>query len=326
MRRRDLIALLGGAAASPIRVAAAQQPTSPVLGFLSGALAREYVPVTKAFRLGLEEAGFIEGRNLAIQYRWAEGDYNRLPGLVADLVRLRVAAIVAGGIPPALAAKAATATIPVVFAIGGDPVQLGLVAALNRPGANVTGVTLMAAELGPKRLELLHELLPDATNIALLTNPTNPGTANAAKSLQAAARDLGLQLHLLTATAEGDFEKAFAALAEQRASALIIGPDPLFNSRRDQLAALAIRHAVPTISQIREFAEAGGLMSYGTSIEDSFRIAGLQTGRLLKGERPAELPVQQTAKVELIINLKTAKTLGLSFPMTLLGRADQVIE
>jgi putative ABC transport system substrate-binding protein len=297
----------------------------PVIGFLNTASPDLWDGPLRAFHQGLSDTGYVEGRNVAIEYRWADGQNDRLPALAADLVRRQVTVIAANGpaVPPA---KAATATIPIVFLTGVDPVGAGLVASLSRPGGNLTGVVNLNVELGPKRLELLHELVPTATIMALLVNPTNPNAETVSRNLQAAARTLGLQTHVLQPSTERDFDTVFATLVQLRAGALVIGPDPFFISRSEQLAALAIRHAVPTISQFREFAAAGGLMSYGASITDSFRTVGVYTGRILKGEKPADLPVQQSTKAELIINLKTAKALGITVPLPLLGRADEVIE
>jgi putative ABC transport system substrate-binding protein len=324
MRRREFITLLGGTAAWPL-AARAQQPAKPVVGLLSGALN----PFTaRSFPQGLSEEGFVEGRNVVIDIRSAEGLTDRLPEMAADLARRRVYAIAALGIPSVTAARAATTTIPIVFLGGFDPVAAGFVASLNRPGGNLTGVTTLALELGPKRLELLHELVPAAANIALLANPANPISAEIQSSeLQAAARTLGLPpLHVLSASSERDFEAAFAALMRLRAGGLVIANDALFNSRTEQLGTLALRHAMPTVFQFREFAAAGGLASYSSNPYDAARLVGVYTGRILKGEKPADLPVQRATKVELIINLKTAKAFGLTVPLSLRGRADEVIE
>jgi putative ABC transport system substrate-binding protein len=321
MRRRAFIALLAGAAMGWPLAAHAQQPATPVIGFLTTRASGEDAHLLAAFRQGLKEAGYVEGRNVGIEYRFAETQYDRLPALAADLVGRRVAVIVTMGAPAAPAA-----TIPIVFGIGDDPVRLGLVAMLNRPGGNDTGQTGLLAEVGPKRLELLRELLPAAARIAALINPAGPNAEAQARDLQAAARTLGLQIDVLHAGSERDFEPAFAALRELRAGGLVIGNDPFFNSRSGQLAALALRHAVPTIYQFRQFAAAGGLMSYGANPVDGYRQVGLYTGRILAGEKPADLPVQQATKVELIINLATAKALGLTVPLALIGRADEVIE
>jgi len=328
-RRKFLATLLGGAVAWPLTIRA-QQPSMPVIGFLSSASPNlsGYAIRLRAFRQGLKEAGYVEGQNVQVEYRWAEGQNNRLPVLAAELVQRQVAVIVAaGGTPSAVAAKTATATIPIVFGVGVDPVKVGLIASLNRPGGNLTGVTNLNAELGPKRLELLRELLPRATIFAVLVDPTSPALAEGfSRDLQAAARTLGLQLHILHASTERDFDAVFATLAQLRAGGLIIGPGTFFSARGEQLAALTFRHAVPTIHQYHPFAAAGGLMSYGTSQTDYYRQVGAYTGRILRGEKPADMPVQQATKMELIINLKTAKALGITFPLPLLGRADEVIE
>jgi putative ABC transport system substrate-binding protein len=299
MRRREFITLLGGAAAGWPLAARAQQPAMPVVGLLGSASLDLWADRIRAFHQGLSETGYVDGRNVTIEYRWAEGRNDRLPALAADLVRRRVTVIVApGSTPAALAAKAATSTIPVVFWVGGDPIELGLVASLNRPEGNLTGVTTLNTELGPKRLELLHELLPAATVVALLVNPTSPGLAvSTTKDVQAAARALGLQLHVLHASADRDFDTVFTTLVQMRADGLLIGNDAFFSSRLEQLSALAIRHAVPTVYQFREFAAAGGLIAYGGSLTYAFHGAGVYTGRILKGEKPADLPIQQQTKV-----------------------------
>jgi putative ABC transport system substrate-binding protein len=279
-----------------------------------------------AFRQGLKEAGYVEGHNVAIEYRWAEGHYDRLPALAADLVRRQVAEIVTVGTPAALAAKAASSTIPIVIGVGVDPVQIGLVASLNRPGGNVTGLAGLAVEVAAKRLEVLHELLRTSAAVALLVNPNNPVTEPETKVMRDAARSLGLQLHVLDASTEGEIDAAFEKLIELRAGGLVVSVDAFLNSQRAQIVALAARHAVPAIYGVREFATAGGLMSYGTDLADAYRQVGIYAGKILKGAKPADLPVQPVARVEFVINLKTAKTLGLTFPITLLGRADEVIE
>src|SRR5215470_5627275 len=326
MRRREFITLVGGAAAWPL-AARAQQQAMPVVGFVTVASAKGHEPYLSAFLKGLSEAGYVDGQNVTIEYRWAENQSDRLPAMVADLVHRQVAVIAATGTPAALAVKAATTTIPIVFTTGGDPVQLDLVTSLNRPGGNVTGVTQTNAEIGPKRLQLLHELLPAAGVMALLVNPANPNLPETnPKELQTAAPALGLELHVLYATNEYDFNGVFAKLVQLRAGGLVIGGDPLFSDWSEQLAALALRHAVPTIYDYRNFAVAGGLLSYGADFAETYRLAGNYTGRVLKGEKPADLPVQRTTKVQLFINLKTAKALGITVPLPLSGRADEVIE
>jgi putative ABC transport system substrate-binding protein len=325
MKRREFITLLSSAAAMWPFTARAQ-PELPVIGLLNSTSAEAYATRIAAFRQGLSETGYIEGRNVMIEYRWANGQYDQLPGMAADLVRRKVAVITAITTPAALAAKAATATIPIVFEMGIDPVAVGLVESLSRPGGNLTGVSLLSVELASKRLELLHEIAPTATIVAALLNPTNPNAETLSKELQAAARTLGLQLHVLHASAEGDFDMVFATILKLRAGGVMIGSDPFFNGRSKQLAELALHNAMPTIYQYRAFAAAGGLMSYGSSFTEPFRQTGAYTGRVLKGEKPADLPVQQVSKVELIINLKTAKTLGITVPPQIVARADEVIE
>jgi putative ABC transport system substrate-binding protein len=325
VKRREFITLLGGAATWPL-AAHAQQPTMPVIGFLNSGSPNKFEFLARAFRKGLSENGYVEGQNVKFEYRWAEGQYDRLSALAADLVRRQVTVITAEGVTSALVAKTATTTVPIVFYFGGDPVELGLVASLNRPGGNLTGVTPLNTALGPKRLELLHELVPTASTIALLVNPAGPSAEGHLRDLPGAARTIGVQLHVLRASSERDFDTVFATLGELRVGALLIGNDGFFTNRIEQLAALAIRHAVPAIYPYREFAAAGGLMSYGGSITDAYHLLGAYVGRILKGEKPADLPVQQATKIELILNLKTAAALGITFPVSLLGRADEVIE
>jgi len=323
IQRRKFLATLGGAAAAWPLTARAQQPTMPVIGFLNTASPSAYTARVLAFHQGLSETGYAEGRNVAIAYRWAEGQNERLPGLAADLVAQRLAVITGANIAAALAAKAMTTTIPIVFAISVDPVEVGLVASLNRPGGNITGATTLGAELGPKRLELLHEVISTASKVAFLVNPTAPIAESLTRDMQEGARTLGLQLHILHASTEHDFD---TSLSEVKAGALVISTDPFFNSWSERLAQLASRYAVPAIYSYREFAAAGGLMSYGGSFTEAYRLAGVYTGRILNGEKPADLPVQQATKVELIINLKTAKALGITVPLPLSGRADELIE
>jgi putative ABC transport system substrate-binding protein len=325
MNRRDLIVLIGGAAVWPV-AARAQEPALPVIGYLSAGTPKYAEPLLVAFRQALSEAGFIENKNVVIQYRFADGQYDRLPAMAADLVHRQVTVIVAGGGTQS-AAKAATATIPIVFTTATDPVQTGLVASLSRPGGNLTGVTNLNVEVGPKLLELLHELVPTANTFGLLVNPRTPGVEDSVLSqLQPAARTFGLQFRLLHASTEQELDVVFANLAEVRVGALMIVPDPFFTGQSEQLAALTLRHRVPAAYHFRQFSAAGGLMSYGGGTTESSRIAGVYTGRILKGEKPADLPVQQSTKVELVINLKTAKTLGLTVPPSLLAIADEVIE
>ena len=328
MKRREFILALGGAAAAwPLATRAQQQPAMPVVGFLRSTTAASATHHVAAFLQGLKEAGFVDGQNVMIEYRWADDHNDRLPALAADLVSRQVTVIAALTTPSALAARAATITIPTVFVTAGDPVKQGLVASLNRPGGNLTGVTLTNAEVAPKRLQFLHELVPAASAMALLVNPANPTLAESqSREGLSAARTLGLELHVLKASTESDFDGVFAKLTELRAGGLVIGADPFFTSRTEQLAKMAVDHAVPTIYEFREFAVAGGLLSYGAELTDAYRLAGNYTGRILKGGKPADLPVQQSTKVQLVINLKTAKALGLTIPLPLLGRADEVVE
>ena len=328
MRRRDFIIGISGSAVALPLAARAQQPEMPVIGFLGTSSPDLYAIRLGVFRDGLKETGYVEGQNVAIEYRWAQDDVNRLPALAADLVQRRVNVIVAGsGTPGAVAAKAATTTIPIVFAVAVDPIKVGFVESLNQPGGNLTGLTNLNVEIGPKRLEVLHALLPAATDFAVLVDPAGPAIAESfVREIQAAARSLGLRLHVLNATTERDFGSVFARVVQLKAAALIIGPSTSFVGRAEQLARLATRYKVPTISQYHPFAAAGGLMSYGSDETEYYHLVGIYTGRILKGERPAQLPVQQSTKVDLIINLKTAKALGIDVPLSLLGRADEVIE
>jgi ABC-type uncharacterized transport system substrate-binding protein len=325
MKRREFITLLAGAAMAWPLSARAQQTAMPVIGFLSAVSPGPYAINLAAFRRGLGQTGFIEGQNVAIEYRWAEGNYDRLPALAAELVSRKVDVIVATG-DSARAAKIATTTIPIVALSGRDPVEEGLVASLNHPGGNLTGVGLFAYTLGPKRFELLRELIPTAKLIAVMANPTNHPANADRRDVEAAARAIGQQIVVLEASTESDLEPAFTAMVREGASALLVMADPFFNNRREQLVALSARHAIPAVYEWREFAEAGGLMSYGSSITEAQRQLGLYAGQILKGSKPADLPFQRAVKIELVINLRTAKTLGLTFPITLLGRADEVIE
>jgi putative ABC transport system substrate-binding protein len=327
MKRREFITLLGGAATVWPLGARAQQPTMPVVGFLGTGSAESDAFRAAAVRQGLTEAGFVEGRNVAFEYRWAEGQYERLPALAADLVRREVAVIVAiGGNTSAVAAKPATATIPIIFAIGGDPIKMGLVASLNRPGGNITGVAFLVATLVAKQFEVLHEAVPKTALIGYLINPTVANYETGTKDVLAAAESVGQKLLVLQARTDSELEAAFVMLVQQRAGALVVGGDPFFLTRRAKIVELAGRQKMPAIYPLREYVMAGGLMSYGTSITEAHRTAGHYAGQILKGEKPADLPVQQSTKVELIVNLKTAKALGLTIPLSLLARADEVIE
>ncbi len=325
MKRREFMGLIGGAAAS-LSFAARAQAATPTIGVLGSATAEGWAPFMAALRRGLAETGYVEGRNLAIEYRWADGQYDRLPALAAELVRRQPSAIVAFTTPAAVAAKAATSSIPVVFTTIGDPVRIGLVSSLSRPDGNVTGVTSLNVQVGPKRLELMHELLPAVKGMALLVNPDNPTTESQLQQTQAAAKTLGLTLHVLRASSESEFGGVFSSLHQLPVGGLVIGGDPLFSGASDRLAAMTLQNAVPAIYQGGTFAAAGGIMDYGGDYDEPNRLAGVYTGRILKGEKPADLPVQQASKVRLIVNLKTARALGVTVPLALLGRADEVIE
>jgi len=326
MNRRGFITLLGGAAAWPL-AAGAQQPAIPVIGYLGGLSRDTLAPRLAAFHKGLGETGYVEGRNVAFEYRWAEGQYDRLPALAAELARRQVAVIAAlGGDATAHAAKAATTAIPIVFAVTADPVRSGLVSSLNRPGGNLTGVNFLLNVIAAKQFEVLQEAVPKPGTVGFLVNPSGPEAESAVSEVRAAAQALGHELLVANASSEREIDAAFAMLAQRRIGALLVGNDVFFYSRREQIVALAARHAIPTIYQVREYTQAGGLMSYGTNVDDAQRLAGVNVGRILQGAKPADLPVQQAVKVELVLNLKTAKTLGITFPLSLLGRADEVIE
>jgi putative tryptophan/tyrosine transport system substrate-binding protein len=327
MRRRHFITLLSGTAVAWPLAVRAQLAARPVVGFLNAASAQGYAQFVTAFLNGLSEVGYVDGRNVTIEYRWADDQTDRLPALMADLIRRPVTVIAATTTPAAVVAKAATTTIPIVFETGADPVELGLVASFNRPGGNVTGVTQNNVDVAPKRLELMHELFPSARVVALLVNPHNRNVAETTATHMPAARKLGLELRVLNASTESDFDAVFAKISELQASGLVISPgDPFFVSHSGQLGALATRHAVPAVFAGRQFVMAGGLISYGADIADAYRLTGGYVGRVLKGDKPADLPVQQETKIELRINLKTAKALGITFPLSVLGRADEVVE
>ena len=327
MRRREFITLIGGAAAAWPLAAGAQQPAMPVIGFLNNTSPDANADLLRAFRLGLKETGFVEGENVAIDYRWADNQLDRLPALAADLVRRRVAVIVTtGGVTAASAAKSATATIPIAFVVGEDPVRVGLVASLARPGGNLTGINFLVAELGAKRLGLLRELVPTATHVAVLVNPAGPNAEPTVKDMEPAGRAMGLQIQFITASASGEINAAFATFVRERFDTLFVGADPFFTSRRVQIVQLAAHHSVPAIYSGRQYSEIGGLMSYGASLTDALRQIGLYAGRVLKGAKPADLPVVQSSKFELVINAETARMLGLTVPPTLLAQADEVIE
>jgi putative tryptophan/tyrosine transport system substrate-binding protein len=326
MRRREFITALAGAAAWPL-TARGQQPAMPVIGYLGAQSPATFASRLDAFRQGLGEAGFADGQNVTIEFRWAEGQHHRLSALAADLVGRGVTVIVApGGAPAALAAKSATTTIPIVFEMGADPIAMGLVSSLNRPGGNLTGVSSLSVEVTPKRLEILHELVPKATVVAALLNPTSPTAESQIRNLQVAARVLRVQLHVVHASTEQDIDAVFPTLLQLRAGGLVVASDTFFAFHSEQLAALTARHAMPAIQQSRDFSTAGGLASYGGNFLESHRQAGIYTGRIIKGDKPADLPVQQVTKLEMVINLKTAKSLGLTVPPSVLGRADELIE
>ena len=326
MRRRDFIRLLGGAAVTWPLAARSQQQAMPVIGFLHGTSAEMRRAEVTAFHRGLSDTSYVEGQNVAVEYRWAEGRYDRLPALAADLVDRQVSVIAAFGTAAALVAKATTTTIPIVFLVGGDPIALGLVVSLSRPGGSITGVTPLNDDLAPKLLEWLHELVPKAAIIGYLVNPKNATSDNLSRQVRVAERTIGQRVHILNVSSENDFEPAFATLDQIRAGGLCVQGDTFFNSRREQLVALAAHHSIPTVYAFRDYTAAGGLMSYGTSLRDAYRQVGVYVGRILNGEKPADLPVQLSVKVELAINMSTAKALGLTFPLSLLGRADEVIE
>ena len=325
MKRREFIIRLGGAAMSWPLIARAQQPATPVIGFLNGGSPDGYQPMVNAFREGLKQTGYVEGQSVAIEYRWAEGKYDQLPALAADLIH-RGVAVIAANTPANLVAKAATSTLPIVFTTGTDPVQLGLVASLNRPGGNITGVTQLSDEVAPKRVEFAHRLVPTATAVAFVVNPKRPTAETMTAASRAAAETLGLQFTVLHASTEAELDAAFTTFSQTRGGVLVIGSDAFFNAHLELLAALALRHLVPAIYEYHQFVAAGGLASYGGSITNSYRLAGVYAGRILKGEKPENLPVQESTKVELIINLKTAKALGITVPQSLLISADEVIE